>query len=85
MTGHPTLLAALLENKGLHRYGSFCLAYEKVAQAADGKPGSPPSRAQFHRWLTGNLRSVPYADGPIPAPARIARRARDLAVSTVHG
>jgi hypothetical protein len=62
MNGHPTLLAVLLEERGLHRYGSFCIAYEKTARAVDGKPGSAPSRAQFHRWLTGELRSLPYTD-----------------------
>lgn len=62
MTGERTLLAALLESKGLHRYGAFCIAYEKAGKALDGKAGSPPSRAQFHRWLVGALRSVPYTD-----------------------
>lgn len=62
MPGQPTLLAVLLENQGLHRYGSFCLAYQKAARALDGKPGAAPSRAQFHRWLSGELRSIPYTD-----------------------
>jgi hypothetical protein len=62
VNGHRTLLAVLLEDRGLHRYGSFCLAYDKAARSVDGKPGSAPSRAQFHRWLTGDLRSVPYTD-----------------------
>jgi hypothetical protein len=62
MPGHPTLLAVLLEEKGLLRYGSFCIAYEKAARSLDGKPGIAPSRAQFHRWLVGDLRSMPYTD-----------------------
>ncbi len=62
MAGHPTLLAILLEGKGLQRYGSFCVAYDKAARAMDGRPGGAPSRAQFHRWLTGDLRSIPYTD-----------------------
>lgn len=62
MSGQPTLLAVLLENKGLHRYGSFCVAYEKAARSLDDKPGTAPSRAQFHRWLSGDLRRVPYTD-----------------------
>src|SRR5215469_14459882 len=62
MSGQPTLLAVLLENKGLHRYGSFCVAYEKAARSLDGKSGAAPSRAQFHRWLTGELRKIPYTD-----------------------
>lgn len=62
MPGQSTLLAVLLENQGLHRYGSFCLAYQKAARSLDGKPDSAPSRAQFHRWLTGELRGIPYTD-----------------------
>jgi hypothetical protein len=62
VTGCPTLLAVLLERKGLNRYGSFCAAYEKAARSLDGKPAAPPSRAQFHRWLTGDVRSLPYTD-----------------------
>ena len=61
MTGQPTLLAALLEEKGLQRYGAFRAAYEDSARALDGGPGdSAPSRAQFHRWRTGHLRTLPY-------------------------
>jgi hypothetical protein len=62
MNGQLTLLAVLLEDRGLHRYGSFCVAYEKAARTVDGKPGAAPSRAQFHRWLTGELRGMPYTD-----------------------
>ena len=63
MTGHPTVLAVLLEDRGLHRYGSFRAAYGKAASALDKQLAhSVPSRAQFHRWLTGELRSLPYTD-----------------------
>ncbi len=63
MTAYPTVLAALLEDRGLDRYGSFCAAYQKAACAVDKQLGrSVPSRAQFHRWLTGDLRSLPYTD-----------------------
>ena len=63
MTAHPTVLAVLLEDRGLHRYGSFCAAYQKAAGALDKQLAhSVPSRAQFHRWLTGELRSLPYTD-----------------------
>lgn len=63
MTGQPTLLAVLLERKGLHRYGAFCPAYEKAARSLERElGGSAPSRAQFHRWLTGDLVGLPYAD-----------------------
>jgi hypothetical protein len=63
MTGQPPLLAVLLEDKGLQRYGTFRAAYEKAARALDRHlDGSAPSRAQFHRWLTGDLRRLPYTD-----------------------
>jgi hypothetical protein len=63
MTGQPPLLAALLEGKGLHRYGTFRAAYEKAARSVDRDlGGSAPSRAQFHRWLTADLRGLPYTD-----------------------
>jgi Domain of unknown function (DUF5919) len=63
MTAHPTALAVLLEDRGLNRYGSFCAAYQKAAGALDRQlADSVPSRAQFHRWLTGELRSLPYTD-----------------------
>lgn len=62
MNGQPTLLAVLLEARGLHRYGAFSIAYDKAARSLDGRPGTAPSRAQFHRWLTGDLRGLPYTD-----------------------
>ena len=63
MSEHPTVLAVLLEGRGLHRYGSFCAAYHQAAGALDKQLArSVPSRAQFHRWLTGELRGLPYTD-----------------------
>lgn len=63
MTAHPTVLAAVLEDRGLDRYGSFRAAYHKAAYALDKQlTHSVPSRAQFHRWLTGELRRLPYTD-----------------------
>jgi Domain of unknown function (DUF5919) len=63
MTGQPTLLAVLLEGQGMSRYGSFAAAYQKAARSLDPALGGDiPSRAQFHRWTTGGLRSLPYTD-----------------------
>jgi hypothetical protein len=64
MAEQPTLLAVLLEERGWQRYGSFRAAYEKAARSLDRERGSSsaPSRAQFHRWLTGDLRGLPYTD-----------------------
>jgi hypothetical protein len=61
MTGEPTLLAVLLEKRGLERYGAFCAAYQKAARSLDSSLDCDgPSRAQFHRWTTGGLRTLPY-------------------------
>jgi len=63
MTESPTLLAVLLEDRGLNRYGSFSAAYRKAARSLDPAPDSEgPSRAQFYRWTKGGLRSLPYTD-----------------------
>jgi hypothetical protein len=63
MTDSPTLLAVLLGRRGLGRYGSFTAAYQKAARSLDPAiGGSVPSRAQFHRWTTGGLRTLPYTD-----------------------
>jgi Domain of unknown function (DUF5919) len=63
MTGQPTLLAVLLQGKGLQRYGTFRAAYDKAARTVDRNlSGTAPSRAQFHRWVTGDLRGLPYPD-----------------------
>jgi len=63
MSGSPTVLAVLLEDRGLDRYGSFSAAYQKAARALDPRLGaSPPSRAQFYRWTKGGLRGLPYTD-----------------------
>ena len=63
MTEQPTLLAVLLERKGLRRFGSFVPAYEKAARSVDpGLRGTAPGRAQFTRWINGELRSLPYPD-----------------------
>jgi Domain of unknown function (DUF5919) len=63
MTEHPTLLAVLLEDRGMNRYGSFAAAYQKAARSVDpALGGSVPSRAQFYRWTKGGLRGLPYTD-----------------------
>jgi hypothetical protein len=63
MTESATLLAVLLQRRGLGRYGSFAAAYQKAARAVDPELGQAvPSRAQFHRWITGGLRGLPQTD-----------------------
>ncbi len=58
----PTLLKVLLTQQHLQRYETFCDTYEQVAaQLAPELPA--PSRAQFFRWLNGQLkRGAPHPD-----------------------
>ena len=59
-----TLLKTLLIQRHLQRYESFRAEYERLA--ADIRPGlqgSAPSRAQYFRWLSGELKGgLPYPD-----------------------
>lgn len=58
----PILLARVLRERRLARYGSFCRAYEQAARGVGAVTLAPPSRAQFHRWVTGDLKRLPYTD-----------------------
>jgi hypothetical protein len=62
MAENSTVLAVLLRERGQDRYGTFCVAYTKAASALDIRGSGPPSRAQFHRWVTGGLHALPYTD-----------------------
>ena len=60
----PTLLKVLLTEQHLQRYETFCDEYERVAaQISPELPKTAPSRAQYYRWLTGQLKGgIPYPD-----------------------
>jgi len=45
VTGQPTLLAVLLEDKGWQRYGSFRAAYEKAVRSLDREHGGSSAPA----------------------------------------
>jgi hypothetical protein len=63
VTGQPILLKLLLRERHWQNYATFCAEYAKAAQRIDpALTHGYPSRAQLHRWLTGSLRSLPYAD-----------------------
>ncbi len=63
MPEQPILLKVLLRERHWQNYSTFCVAYDKAARCIDPDlAGTFPSRAQLHRWLTGSLRSLPYAD-----------------------
>jgi hypothetical protein len=57
------MLKVLLREKHWQNYSTFCAEYDKAAHRIDPDlTGRYPSRAQFHRWLTGAVLSLPYAD-----------------------
>jgi hypothetical protein len=62
-SAHATLLAALLRERNWDRYGVFRVEYEKAAKRIDPNlVVSTPSRAQWHRWMTGEVKRQPYVD-----------------------
>src|ERR1700721_301367 len=63
MSEQPVMLKILLREKHWQNYSTFCAEYDKAARRIDPDlTGRYPSRAQFHRWLTGAVLSLPYAD-----------------------
>ena len=63
MREQPVMLKILLRDHHWQNYSTFCAEYDKAARRIDpALAGSQPSRAQLHRWLTGLVRSLPYAD-----------------------
>ncbi len=64
MDTKPTLLKALLTQQHLQRYETFRAEYERVAaQLGPELRNTAPSRAQFYRWLMGQLKGgTPYPD-----------------------
>jgi hypothetical protein len=62
-TSKPIVLKVLLQHRHLQTHSAFCREYEKVAAEVDPKlRGGWPSKAQFYRWLSGDLIGLPYAD-----------------------
>lgn len=55
-----TLFGDLVGREHL-RYETFAAEYAKIA-AEVARGSAAPSRAQFYRWLSGNVKRVPYPD-----------------------
>ncbi|MHA7956478.1 hypothetical protein ACX9I7_01805 [Streptomyces sp. L500] len=56
-----TQLKCLLKQRHWQEYGTFCSEYDRAAREVDEKlSGRHPSRAQFYRWLSGDLKELPY-------------------------
>ena len=64
MDTRPTLLKVLLTERHWQRYETFRTEYERAAaQLAPELRHTAPSRAQYFRWLTGQLKGgTPYPD-----------------------
>jgi hypothetical protein len=56
------LLKVLLKARHLHAYSSFSREYRKVAAKIDrALAATEPSKAQFYRWLSGELINMPHS------------------------
>jgi peptide deformylase len=63
VTTKPIVLKVLLRHRHLQTHRAFCREYDRVAAAIDpALLGGWPSKAQFYRWLSGDLIGLPYAD-----------------------
>jgi hypothetical protein len=63
LNAKPLVLKVLLQRRHLQTHRAFCREYDKVATAIDSTlRGGWPSKAQFYRWLSGDLIGLPYAD-----------------------
>lgn len=57
----PVRLKSVLRQRHLQTHSAFCREYDRVARKIDPElAGTWPSRAQFHRWLSGELKGLPY-------------------------
>lgn len=63
MNSKPIALKVLLQQRHLQGHRAFCREYDKVAAQLDkALAGSWPSKAQFYRWISGEILGLPYAD-----------------------
>lgn len=61
-TGEVLLLKVLLKTRHLQAYSSFVREYRKVAGKIDrALAATEPSKAQFYRWLSGELINMPHS------------------------
>ncbi|WP_218158988.1 DUF5919 domain-containing protein [Streptosporangium canum] len=52
-----------MQQRHWQTYKTFCKEYDKAAKSVDSTlRGKWPSRAQLHRWLSGELKGLPYSD-----------------------
>jgi len=61
VTSKPVLLKVLLRQRHLQGHPAFNREYDKVAATIDkALVGTGPGKAQFYRWLAGELIGLPY-------------------------
>lgn len=61
-TATMILLKVLLKQRHLQVYSAFSREYDKVSAKLDRELiGTGPSKAQFYRWLSGELATLPYS------------------------
>jgi hypothetical protein len=62
ISDRATLLKVLLKQRHLQVHSAFRREYDKVAAKIDRDlVGRAPAKAQFYRWLSGELTGLPYA------------------------
>jgi hypothetical protein len=58
-----TYLKNLLQARHLQTHAAFCREYDRLARELDpALVGKWPSRATLHRWMTGEVKRIPYPD-----------------------
>jgi hypothetical protein len=63
VNGKPIVLKALLQQRHLHTHSAFRREYDRVAEQIDKSlKAGWPSKAQFYRWLSGDLVGLPHVD-----------------------
>src|SRR5690349_16408247 len=63
MTTLPVRLKVLLRERHWQTYRTFNAEYDKAAKQVDPSlVGAGPSRAQLHRWTSGDVKGLPYPD-----------------------
>ena len=62
--GEPgTVLKSVLRERHLQTLSTFQREYDKAAAQTDPHMvGHAPGKAQFYRWLSGNIKQLPYPD-----------------------
>ncbi|MDN3355881.1 hypothetical protein [Actinomadura sp. DC4] len=59
----PVRLKVLLYERHWQTHRTFAMEYDRAARKVDPSlVGAGPSRAQLHRWTSGDLKGLPYAD-----------------------